>query len=111
MAALAVEVFEDCAPAAPEVVGEAVDGEPLAEDVDAVGDPELALPVEGDPPELLIELEVDGDPDEVPGPMPPPGAGELEALDGKGCCGGVVGGGFAVPASVAPPRWGVDRAG
>ncbi len=60
MAALAVEVFEDCAPAAPEVVGEAVDGEPLAEDVDAVGDPELALPVEGDPPELLIELEADG---------------------------------------------------
>ncbi|MGQ9352224.1 hypothetical protein [Mycolicibacterium gilvum] len=96
MAALAVEAFEDCAPAAPEVVGEAVDGEPLAEDVDAVGDPELALPVEGDPPELLIELEADGEPDEVPGLLMPPLVG-LAAEVGGGGVESPTGGGDALP--------------
>lgn len=85
MAAPAVEAFEGWVPAAPEAVGEAVDGEPLAEDVDAVGDPELAL-LDGDPPGLLIGLEVDGDPDEVPGLLMPPVGPEGEVVvAGWGC--------------------------
>lgn len=95
MAAPAVEAFEGWAPAAPEAVGEAVDGEPLAEDVDAVGDPELAL-LDGDPPGLLIGLEVDGDPDEVPGLLMPPLVG-LAAEVGGGGVESPTGGGDALP--------------
>lgn len=108
MAAPAVEAFEGWAPAAPEAVGEAVDGEPLAEGVDALGDPDPAPLEEGDPPELLMGLEADGEPDEVPGLLMVGLGAEVGAFplvpdgDDKEA------GGAAADACCSPPRLGTS---